>query len=486
MMHWRFLHSLILFASSSLSYAFISHFKTYSTNHNMQSTFVAASPSPTEEKFRIGYASDIEGHWDYFLDYVSRSNVLDWEAVDSLDNPSPYKFHQLRLRPGAHFIYGGDSVDKGPGDIRFTRALVDLKQRYPTRVHLLVGNRDLNKLRFRSELGDYEMSLPVDQIKKPFWDEKAMGYREFLEKISRGRSIDEMNTKVNKLKWMLEHTLGCPTTFEFRRQEIGILKHIYGQYPLDYKAGINISSTVLDDIEVDKSLLVSDEQVVESFEHEINHPKGSLRQYLKHASIAAIVGNTIFVHGAIDALTMKFVPSSKSKFELPTSLPLSLVSLSHVEPSSETTTTNNDETMVENVHEWANSLNDYLRHGLQDFEARPDWNSDRTSRGGEALLAIQNRPSMWGRSVVCNSYGDGGVIATSNSEEEQNIALEASIVHLNPLVFEGVGKRSIVWFCHLNKYLFNLTNDFIQHSIQLVMHLIQSPRGGCWITEYNG
>ena len=37
--------------------------------------------------------------------------------------------------------------------------LVSLKKRHPDRVVLLVGNRDVNKMRFTSELHDTEMDL---------------------------------------------------------------------------------------------------------------------------------------------------------------------------------------------------------------------------------------------------------------------------------------------------------------------------------------
>eukprot|EP00956_Cyclotella_meneghiniana_P016540 scaffold26102_cov75-Cyclotella_meneghiniana.AAC.4 len=436
---------LIIYSASigSLASAFISnHCKSRQRHiqmHRIQDTRVS---NTNDEQFRIGYASDIEGHWDYFLDYVSRSNVIGWESIPNQCpcNNFNYNFYRLTLRPNTHFIYGGDSVDKGPGDIRFTRALVDLKKRYPRRVHLLVGNRDLNKLRFQTELGDYEMSLPLDEIQKPFWDKNALSYREYLEKQSGEKPVEKRNTKVNKLKWMLDHTLGCPTTFEFRRQEIRILKQIYGQYPINYESGIDLSATVIDNFEVDTSVIVTDEQVVESFEHEINCEMGSLWQYLKHANIAVTIGNTIFVHGAIDALTMKYVPLLDSKFELPTEVPKSISTM--LSPSSNESTINNG-TMIENVHEWVESLNNYLQRGLEDFRARPNWNPDRSSRGGEALLAIQNRPSMWGRSVVCNSYGDGGVIATVNSEVEQVNALKDSIEGSNPLSFEGTASNAL-------------------------------------------
>jgi len=41
---------------------------------------------------------------------------------------------------------------------------------------------------------------------------------------------------------------------------------------------------------------------------------------------------------------------------------------------------------------------------------------------------------MWGRSVVCNSYADGGVIATNDAQQERRQALR----QLDPLAFEGI------------------------------------------------
>ncbi|KAL7451265.1 hypothetical protein ACHAWC_003088 [Mediolabrus comicus] len=400
-----------------------------------------------DDNFRIGYVADVEGHWDYFLEYVQRSQVLDWEDHEEhnnilstpASNNKSIKFQRLKLRPNTHFVYGGDAVDKGPGDIRLCRALVNLKKRYPDNVHLLVGNRDLNKLRFSSELSDDDMRRPLEDIKRPFWDPKAKSYKEHLEEIiqsdatnSGDCTLDQLNTKVERLRWMLKHTLGCPETFEFRREEVAILEQIYGSYPPNFSESHDSSPIHSFPFNSDATK-VTDENVVNSFEYEINHPEGSLRQYLHHASIAAIVGNTIFVHGAIDRLTMRFVPAKESKFELPTSPPPSFTEPSIVNIK--------DGTMIEDVHEWVKSLNAYLHDGLKDFESRPVWNPERTSRGGESLLAIQNRPSMWGRSVVCNSYADGGVVATDDAEEERKQALKIAQEECNPLAFEGIASN---------------------------------------------
>jgi hypothetical protein len=303
----------------------------------------------TSPAFRLGYVTDVEGDWDYFTAYVERSNVLDFEDDSG---------KALLLRDGCYFVFGGDAVDKGPGDIRLCRALVSLKKLYPHRVYLLVGNRDLNKLRFAAELSDEDMARNIEEIPKPHWDPSAPTLREFLEGVAEKESvkdIEAVNNRVNRLKYMLLHTLGCPETFQHRRAELAIL--------LGEEEGT-----------------ISDERVLRSFQHEMEQG-GSLREYLDHACVAAVVGNTLFAHGAVDADTMKFVPALDSKFENPSSCP---------EPGA----------IVDDLYEWVDTMNHFLREGMRDYTERPLWNSARTSRGGEALMALQNRPAMWGRSII--------------------------------------------------------------------------------------
>mmetsp|Transcript_5783 Transcript_5783/g.14198 ORF Transcript_5783/g.14198 Transcript_5783/m.14198 type:complete len:101 (+) Transcript_5783:278-580(+) len=96
----------------------------------------------------IGYVTDVEGNLDYFNRWVAQSRVLRYDA-----DGKRLEF----VHDGAYFVYGGDAVDRGNGGERFVRLLVDLKLRYPSRVALIVGNRDLNKLRLTAELADSDM-----------------------------------------------------------------------------------------------------------------------------------------------------------------------------------------------------------------------------------------------------------------------------------------------------------------------------------------
>ena len=100
--------------------------------------------------------TDVEGHWEYFQKQVDKSPVLTW-ADDGT----------LTLADNGYVVHGGDAVDKGPGDIRVLRAMINLKERYPDRVVLILGNRDVNKLRIVSELApQYWGKNPVK------WDPK--------------------------------------------------------------------------------------------------------------------------------------------------------------------------------------------------------------------------------------------------------------------------------------------------------------------------
>ena len=343
--------------------------------------------------FRLGYVTDVEGNLDYFLRYVKESRVLRVEG----DATSTHIRLDL-VGDNTYFVYGGDAVDKGPGDIRMVTALVELKRRYPERVYLLVGNRDLNKLRFTAELSPDDLERPIDEIPPPFWDPKAVTLQEFLERklkkeaIYEKKSVGDLNTRVNRIHYLLQHTLGCPDTFEFRRQELSLL---YGRTH------------------------ISDEEVVDNFIYEVKNREGSLRQYLQVADVAICIGNTLFCHGAVDQNTMKFVPALDTKFERPSSKP---------RPGD----------IIDNVQDWTKALNHYLKRGLEDNCDRPHWNEDRTSRGGEALMALQNRPATWGRSIICNCYGDGGCITTEHAAAIRNDPERKDMERTNPLAFAKV------------------------------------------------
>jgi hypothetical protein len=97
----------------------------------------------SKPKRNCGFLTDVEGNYEYFERYVEISKVLEWA------NPEK---SSLQLKDGAYFVFGGDSQDKGIGDIRFVKMMLALKEKYPDRVFFIIGNRDANKLLLTTEL----------------------------------------------------------------------------------------------------------------------------------------------------------------------------------------------------------------------------------------------------------------------------------------------------------------------------------------------
>jgi len=343
-----------------------------------------------KELVEIAYVTDVEGNLEYFKRWVSMSRVLRYDRKGALDF----------THNNAYFVYGGDVPDKGNGDIRFARQLVAFKRRYPQRVVLLVGNRDLNKLRLTAELGEADMQRSIDMIPGPYWDRKAPTLKQYLEQIAVAQgpagAAAKFDSRAERLRYLFKHTLGCLGTFEYRRQELALLR------------GVADASEI------------GDEEVTQHFIDDVTAGGGgALRDYLESAEVAAILGNTLFVHGAVDVQNMGFVPDHNTRFAFP----------SQQQGSS-------GGRHCATAREWVVELNAFLKWGLQDHAERPDWDVDRTTRGGEALMALQNRAAMRGRTVISNCFCDGGVI--TNAESRGRYAEAVRCFESDPLAVEGL------------------------------------------------
>ena len=136
--------------------------------------------APRARAQSIAYISDVEGNWEYFLSFLEISSGM------TLDSLQPDGSATISLADGWHFVFGGDSCDKGGevgGSVRFVKSLFALKRRYPDRVTLLLGNRDLNKMRLTSELAPAQLEL-LSEVPGPSWvpAAKQVGPEKFLRK----------------------------------------------------------------------------------------------------------------------------------------------------------------------------------------------------------------------------------------------------------------------------------------------------------------
>jgi len=221
-----------------------------------------------EEGWSCTFMTDIEGHWSYFNKQVEASSVLSWTEDG-----------RLELAESCYFVHGGDSVDKGPGDIRVLCALLNLKDQYPDRVFLVLGNRDMNKLRLHSEL------TPGHLGKNPvLWDPHHTSYADYV--IARDSNP---SSPVTALRWMLECTMGCPDTFETRRMELETLRGLK---------------------------TVDDSSVFDNFA-QLSDPAAGLEalyvRYMCLGHIAVVIGDVLFMHGALHADGLGFVPGQERR-----------------------------------------------------------------------------------------------------------------------------------------------------------------------------
>jgi len=149
-------------------------------------------------EYEVAFLTDVEGNIGYFERWVQMSRILAYTGPDR---------KALTLtHPRAYFVYGGDVADRGDGGERLLRLLVGLKRDYPDRVSLLVGNRDLNKLRMTSELAPSDLARHHSMIPPIHWDISAPTLSQYLEEVAAARgggaTADDCDCAAERLRWM--------------------------------------------------------------------------------------------------------------------------------------------------------------------------------------------------------------------------------------------------------------------------------------------
>ena len=267
-----------------------------------------------KSKYKVcGYVTDVEGNMDYFNKYVKISKILEWTCE---------KKNRLKFKKNdSIFIYGGDTQDRGDSDIRFVNILLKFKEDYPERVIFIIGNRDANKLRIPSEISE-KYSNYKNFLKKydnyPYWEDKSV--RITLRKYLKDNNYD-LNIK-NRLKYIVERTMGNKDGFEKRRVELSII----------LKKNINN---------------ISDNDVISSFLNSVLPKPKNITQsndnymlkYLMQGQLVHIFGEHIFVHGAINEKNIGKIPKNKNT--------------------------------IEDIHIWAKEINNWFHKELKEYMKNP-------------------------------------------------------------------------------------------------------------------
>lgn len=135
-------------------------------------------------------------------------------------------------------------------DLYVMRQLLSLRRRYPDRVHFLMGNRDINKMRIVDELGGINASsLPKHE--GVYWLLRGL--------LPTAQKPSIPTNTADRLKWMLSNTMGSINAFESRRDELKRERiAIMNQTSVTPSLEVMIRSTM-------SSATVSDEEVAQSY-----------------------------------------------------------------------------------------------------------------------------------------------------------------------------------------------------------------------------
>lgn len=266
-----------------------------------QSATTLVAKNQADNQKTICYITDAEGNGFYFFSCLNRFDpVVDFYG-DKLTWSKGFE-------DTGCFVYGGDTVDKSNSDRLITNSLVDFKKRYPARVILILGNRDVNKLRLYNEL--HEDMDNVDTLLDPleisnhiYWDKNVwsedgnMSYAVWIKKGDAKlgfKNIDNSclgpdgtlpHSWLSILLWILHCTMGAQPAFESRRQELA------------RDADVSVEH-------------ITNKQIYNSFYQSVN-PNGDdpwMLEYARLGQIAGHLGNTIFVHGAFTKTNLYLVP----------------------------------------------------------------------------------------------------------------------------------------------------------------------------------
>ena len=227
-------------------------------------------------------------------------------------------------------------------------------------MHLILGNRDINKMRFLHELSNESCS--VDSHPGTYWvGLKKPPVRDVNDSDASDRAVIA--------KWMLQNTMGCPKTFELRKGELA--------------RALNRDVTV-DEVAADflRSVL----------------PSGEMAEYLKHSELIVSIGDVLFAHGAVWSGALGAVPvlPSDSDKSMPTynTTDGSVVTWNKISFDCEV---DSDSSMYP-VVQWAAQLNAFARSQVDNF----------MKCGSQYLAGDGPRPHPWAAAPWCSTGGYTG------------------------------------------------------------------------------
>jgi hypothetical protein len=216
----------------------------------------SSEPHGTTPQKNVFYFTDHEGDYPYMIRQIEENlgNTVKAKRAFRLSNGATKLQYfvdgtpsNLEIQDGWHVVFGGDAVDQYPGDIRVVNLLNRLYQ--TEKMTILLGNRDLNKLRIGKELANNkfkgnsvhsysaESVLDVEPaihnvnftlaefiLEKYYVNKDAdkATYRQRLNITQKNTMLNRFNNRWNRLWYILEKTMTAGKALENRRKELAI------------------------------------------------------------------------------------------------------------------------------------------------------------------------------------------------------------------------------------------------------------------------
>ena len=118
--------------------------------------------------------------------------------------------HYLDFEPGNHVAFLGDYFDQGPHMVSSINGIANLKILYTNKVHIILGNRDLNKMR---------INIEKDMIEEKYTNVWTM-WKKGLEGIDAAVPIGDLP----RTEYLLGSTYGAPKLLEHLSTELEITR----------------------------------------------------------------------------------------------------------------------------------------------------------------------------------------------------------------------------------------------------------------------
>ncbi|MCT4641342.1 MAG: metallophosphoesterase [Bacteriovoracaceae bacterium] len=220
------------------------------------------------------YLTDIEGRFEKLQTFINKGFIE--YTSDGID----FTHKKTKL------IFGGDLTDRGNHSIRLRKLLLNLKQKHPDKVHLILGNRDLNKLKIIPMIKELDLS----NIKYKQW---LQGYIATKKTHLTADELHDLNLKKfddmeTKMTYSLQE-LNCHVALQAHKEE------------LENTLGKKI--TML--------------EASENYFEMLDNKNSDFWKYLRNSQISHIEksGNhkILFIHGGLTKENLGYIPDLKKK-----------------------------------------------------------------------------------------------------------------------------------------------------------------------------